>query len=841
MPLTMNPLHASRAAVARIVVATVILISIGLSAEQSTPAVTTADVKAAVDRGVQLRMRQNPLAAKPALMEAAEAARKIGDATLLQEALFGLASAQSDLNDLAGALTSIQQAYDAKPDPKGRARARYANLRGRIYQELHERGPSLEAYLEGIAVATALGDDDLLGSLNNEIGLLYYRFDRNIPLALKHYDRAIELYTRAGDHRGVMVVMNNSGNIFREPGTYPEAERRYRLGLAAAERAGIDGDPMLLKNMGVVYRETARPKEAEASLQRAVFLADTRGNGRIEWQGRMELGTFYTASNPARAADYYEQTLKILEARNNNVLLDGFRAGALSGAVTIYDDPYDLYTDFLLNTGHEREAFFVAERARARSFLDTLSTAREEIQRTLPETYLKDERSILDAISAAQAGLRAVDLDPARRQSLQDAIRDDEERLTQMRVRLATDHPALANARYPHLWTVDEVQRQMLGRDEVLLQYFLGAKSGTLWVITPGGIHVRRLPARQRIESQVRQFLDVIAKPDGAFAAESKALGETLLPDLADVIGSARLIIVPHGILNYLPFEALMTGQGKFVVEEHAVSYAPSTSSLAFLRTRQASGREVIAIGNAVMAAPGLATDRGAAIQRVSALKPLLHSGPEVRAVGDLYGTAAHVFEQETATEAALTDVAASRAGIIHIATHGLIDEEMPDRSGLALTAVPPTSDGILQMREIYNLHLNASLVTLSACQTALGQAVTGEGMIGLSRAFFYAGANAVVASLWNVNDASTEQLMRPFYGALASGNAIDDSLRAAKVSLLEQGGRLSHPYYWAAFIVTGNGVAWVPVQPAGNRTMWLLAAVGVVVAAGMLVRRRVR
>jgi CHAT domain-containing protein/Tfp pilus assembly protein PilF len=820
------------------------LIAAGVSvwAQPAAPPMTAAEAKATLDRGVQLRTRSNPIAAKPLLLQAADAAARLNDKGLLQEALFGLGNAQSDLNDWVGALDSIQRAYDALPDPKGRARVRYANLRGRVYQELRQREASLEAYQEGIALATALKDDDLLGSLHNEIGLVYYRFDRNIPLALSHYDRAIQFFTRAGDHRGVMVVMNNSGNIFREPGTYQEAERRYRLGLAAAERAGIDGDAMLLKNMGVVYRETGRVKEAEATLQRAVLLADTRGNGRIQWQGRMELGTFYRESNPERATDYFEQTLRVLEAQNNNVLLEGFRAGALSGAVTIYDDPYDLYTDFLMNHGRERDAFFVAERARARAFLDTLTAAREEIASALPESFVRDERNLLEAISGNQARLRAPDMDATQRPVLQAAIREDEDRLTTIRVRLATEYPALANARYPKIFGVDEVQKQLLQKDEVLLQYFLGAKSGTLWAITQTGLHVRRLPQRSEVESQVREFLEALSKPETDVTAAGTRLGATLLPDLEPVIAGSRLLVVPNGILNYVPFEALIGTNRKFVVEEHGVSYAPSTSSLAFLRSRKATGTEVIAVGNPMMLAPGAATDRGAALQRVSALKPLLHSGPEVRAVGSLYGTTAHVFEQMSATEATLADAAASRAGIIHIATHGLIDEEMPERSGLALTAAPPVSDGILQMREIYNLHLNASLVTLSACQTALGRAVTGEGIVGISRAFFYAGSNAVLASLWNVNDASTERLMRPFYGALAGGQAIDDSLRTAKLALLKEGGRLSHPYYWAAFIVTGHGVATVPVHPQSSGTAWL-AGLGVValLGAAALVWRRVR
>jgi CHAT domain-containing protein len=145
-------------------------------------------------------------------------------------------------------------------------------------------------------------------------------------------------------------------------------------------------------------------------------------------------------------------------------------------------------------------------------------------------------------------------------------------------------------------------------------------------------------------------------------------------------------------------------------------------------------------------------------------------------------------------------------------------------------------------MREVYQLRLDAALVTLSACQTALGKSITGEGMIGLSRAFFYAGSNAVLASLWNVNDASTERLMRPFYQSLAKGGSIDESLRAAKLAMLRDGGRLQHPYYWAAFVVTGDGAAPVPVRPGWTLSPWLTGlGAGLLLAAGTLAWRRVR
>jgi CHAT domain-containing protein len=142
---------------------------------------------------------------------------------------------------------------------------------------------------------------------------------------------------------------------------------------------------------------------------------------------------------------------------------------------------------------------------------------------------------------------------------------------------------------------------------------------------------------------------------------------------------------------------------------------------------------------------------------------------------------------------------------VLHFATHGLIDEDQPERSGLALTPQPPEWDGLLQTREIFKLHLRGALVTLSACQTALGKSVTGEGIIGLSRAFFYAGANTVVASLWDVNDAATPEFMARFYSGIRAGRPVDAAMRAAKLAFIRSRSPLAHPYYWASFVVTGN------------------------------------
>jgi len=151
--------------------------------------------------------------------------------------------------------------------------------------------------------------------------------------------------------------------------------------------------------------------------------------------------------------------------------------------------------------------------------------------------------------------------------------------------------------------------------------------------------------------------------------------------------------------------------------------------------------------------------------------------------------------------EEAVKGESLDRYRYIHFATHGILDEQHPARSGLALSAAAGKEDGILQVNEIADLRLHADLVTLSACNTGLGELVSGEGMLGLVRAFLYAGASSVAVSLWNVNDAATAALMKDFYRGLSRGLQSDRALRRAKIELLHQDNAVwRHPHYWAAF-----------------------------------------
>ncbi|MGH9349393.1 MAG: CHAT domain-containing protein [Vicinamibacterales bacterium] len=751
---------------------------------------------------------------------------------LRAEAFGLLGNAYALLGDWSRTLDYAARAFDANPNPSDDTRFWYHTNRGIAYYEFHDRDRAEESFRRGLEIAQQTGRRRSESVALGELGLVAWELDGNRERALELYDRAISIARDIGVPLLEATWLNNAGNVFRDTGEYAPALDRYRQALALNPARGDRRDPVPVKNIGQVLAAMGRTQEAERFLLEAVAAADRRDNGKIRWQARMELGDLYRASDAARADRYYRESLETLEAGQNTVLLEGFRAGMLGRALNQYD-PYDRYIGFLLGRGDEAGAFAVAERARARVFLESLTAARTELAATIPGEYLQAETELLRRISAHQRELRAPTLEGDRRRDLLAQITLAEDELTSLRLRLAADRPAVVEARFPRLQSLEDVRTDVLGDDEALVMFFLGRDASTAWILDRSGTSVVSLPARDAIERAVRRLLPTLQSPDATIDEDARAwLSETLVaPVVARAPEGAHLVIVPHAILNYLPFELLRDDGGRHLIERHTVSYAPSVSSLAYLRRRATSPasdtRTVLAVGSPATQATTPAAERDA-LASIGLLKPLPHSRAEIRRVASMFRPHSRLLEGEAATEEAL-HAGVDRAGILHIATHALVDEERPERSGLALSPGGQGSDGILQMREVYSLDLDAALVTLSACQTALGREVTGEGLVGLSRAFFYAGANAVMASLWSVNDASTSALMEHVYTRIREGASIDRALADAKRAFLRGPAARRHPYYWAPFILTGHARVAMDFPPSP----WITTAALALGAAG--------
>jgi CHAT domain-containing protein len=346
-----------------------------------------------------------------------------------------------------------------------------------------------------------------------------------------------------------------------------------------------------------------------------------------------------------------------------------------------------------------------------------------------------------------------------------------------------------------------------------------------------------RLPAESVLHERVQALRAAVARPQRLRLANYVVQAEALYRDLiapvgAWLAGKSALVIVPDGILHYLPFEVLLppdrrraaaldVAQLPYLVREYTISYAPSASVLAGLPAERDRGetpsRALLAVADPIYAAPeakdlgllALSLRRALGESSAGRLPRLAESRREVERIAALYAKPeTRLLLGEEAREERLKGSKELRHyRILHFAVHTVLNEARPRYSGLVLSAPAAASeeDGLLQVDEIFNLKLQADLVVLSACESGLGKTVHGEGIVGLARAFFYAGTSALVVSLWKVADHSTAELMARFYRYLQDPRRDKAAaLRAAQLDLI-RAGRFAHPYYWAPFVLLGR------------------------------------
>jgi CHAT domain-containing protein len=349
-----------------------------------------------------------------------------------------------------------------------------------------------------------------------------------------------------------------------------------------------------------------------------------------------------------------------------------------------------------------------------------------------------------------------------------------------------------------------------------------------LWAVSKTGVNAWELPPRARIETAARNLLQLVtSRAATPVEAASRELSDLTLAPAASALAGKRLLIVPDGALQQIPFAMLpIPGSPEPLVTAHEIVFLPSASALAVLRNEM-KGRQPAPKTLAVFADPVFeATDAAPSPDATRILEHLADTGSGTPAatlkIPRLPFTAVEADQilrvaggsgnwkatGYQASRAAALSGQLSQYRYLHFATHGVLDSERPSLSALVLSQVDENHkplDGFLRVNDIYNTRISADLVVLSACQTGLGKDVRGEGLMGLTRAFFYAGAPRVVVSLWNVNDRATADLMTLLYrGILRQGKSPAAALRAAQLELRKQK-RWESPYYWAAFVQHGE------------------------------------
>jgi len=414
---------------------------------------------------------------------------------------------------------------------------------------------------------------------------------------------------------------------------------------------------------------------------------------------------------------------------------------------------------------------------------------------------------------------------------------------------IRASNPEYAEITRPEALTVQDIQSQILDNDTLLLEYWLGEERSYLWLVSRTEVKTYELPGRATIDAAARRFYDFLTIPSERVkpvrtAQAGMELSRMILGPVADQLRNKRLLVVADGSLHYIPFSAIPIPQAESIpidpadlpdplVVNHEIVNLPSASALAIIRERTGDRRPAPKT-LAVIADPVFNRDDPrflelAAVQEVSSIPATrAASEPLTEAYARLLGTSQEareiieIAEDEGDDFLALTGFAANRESIfdeelsqyqiLHFATHGFLNDRSPGESGLVLSQYdnqirPLEEDNFLRLTDIFNLYLPAELVVLSGCRTGLGANLRGEGLVGLTRGFMYAGAERVLVSLWSVDDEATAALMSRFYDELIDkNNSPAEALRAAQLHLLQdRNSTWQTPYYWAAFTLQGE------------------------------------
>jgi CHAT domain-containing protein len=742
--------------------------------------------------------------------------------------------------------------------------ARVLNGIAYTYNGLGEKRLALEYYEEALFLYQSTKYEGIKNTLY-DIGSTYLSLG-DYEKALDYYLQDLSLSESTADRREQAYAFQGLGMVYDAWGKKEQALGQY-LGALPFYRAEKDlrGEGDTLNLIGRIYEDQGRGQQARECYNRALAVSRAAEYPFGETATRYNLARVERAGGDLNAARAQaEAALSLVESLRTKVASQDLRASYFASVRQLYE----LYIDLLMEAhrqypdeGYDAAAFEASERARARSLLETLAAARVGVREKVAPELLEREHALRNELD--QKIERRIRLHGDEQQ--QDAaalIKEIDELSSQYHEVDAQVRAAGAEftaQSQPQPLGLSEIRARDLDDDTLLLEFSLGEERSYLWVVSKDALQTYELPPRAKIEEAANRARNLLVAPapvqgetfdarqarmkeaEDSYWREATTLSEMLLAQAASSLGTKRLLVVADGSLQYIPFSALPVprrDEPTPLLVEHEVTSQPSASALATLRDVEAVRRPATAKTVAVFADPVFEADdsrlevgreASGETAQAQASETELHralrdvgaawaggsiprlpaSREEAEAiVGATTGADNLVKVGFDADKATATSPELSGYRIIHFATHGVLDSEHPELSGLLLSRFDRggrPKEGFLRLDDIYNLNLPAELVVLSACDTGLGKDVRGEGLVGLVRGFMYAGSSRVVASLWKVDDDATAELMTHFYREmLQEQKSPAAALRAAQIAMWQQR-RWHAPYYWAAFVLQGE------------------------------------
>lgn len=645
--------------------------------------------------------------------------------------------------------------------------------------------------------------------------------------ALSHYETAEQLYNEVDKPREAARVVALIAQVEEQQGKISEAQTHYR-----------------------------------SALQTFRSLADRVNESAVLYAlGNREL----RQKNLDQAEDYLRQSIGVTE-NIRRVSTSNDLSAAFSAAVY---ERYEGYIECLMQKNQAApsaelvvRAFEISELARARSLAALLQATQTNLapgvdpQLAAQEKYLRQSLLVKENEKIALLGTkyRPQDLATLERESAQ-----LEEQFKKIAETIRARYPAYDQISRPTAWKLKQIQEQIITDDDtVLLEYSLGSERSYVWAVTRDDIKSFTLAPQSQINEAGQRAYKLLSTPasaqnENALRQATEDLGRLVLEPVAGALTRRNLIVVADGVLNYIPFQLLPApnNHGEPLVANYEVNNVPSASILGQLRMetarRQSPEKVLAAFGDPVFPAnykqrrsanlddqitylPSPENERWQHALRdiepvgdevdATNIQPLFYATGELANLRAVAGSEILMATGFEATRQKLAESDLSKFAILHFATHGILDPKRPENSGLLLSMVDRqgrAQNGFVGLQDVYRLHAPVDLVVLSACRTGLGKDVRGEGLIGLTRGFMYAGASSVMASLWKVDDEATAELMKRFYANMLQGGMTPAAALRAAQNSIRQEPQWRSPYFWASFTLQGEYrqvIKYTPAQP---------------------------
>lgn len=760
--------------------------------------------------------------------------RAIGDRHGEAVALNGIARLYEEVNELQTALDNYSLALSIFERNRTKEFAAVTHYSiGRVYRWMGRIDLALKHHEESISLSRELGKRRMMAHAMMDVATIHASAG-DTRRALGQYEAVLRLYKEIGDRRWQAKVLNSIGDVRFSSGDARAALGYYRQALSLYEVAkDSGGQASTLYNMGQAARSASDLDAALSNVESAIKIIESL---RVQIASPT-LRSSYFASVRKHYGLYIDLLMQLHAKRPS----EGF-AGA---------------------------AFEVSENARARVLLETLSESATNIRQGVSPELLQRERflqQLLSTKASYQSRLLSNRDTEGESEKVAQEIRQVTTEYQEVQARIREQSPRYAHLTQPRPLRLGELQQELGGEQTLLLEYVLGEERSYLWAVTSTSVESFELPKRAVLEGLAREVYGIliarqplpgesekdremrVAKADALYEPRALELSRMLFGPVAALLGDKRILVVADGSLQYVPFEALPapqsshaatseagggTGPTSPMMLEHEIVNLPSAAVLVALRRDQAP-RQPADGSVAVFADPvferddprvkssgaqvtsGMVADASTTLREPSADAGVPASAarlPNTRKEAEDILSLIPSGTGSTATgfDANLSAAMGPGLGhyqVIHFATHAVANDKHPELSGIILSLVDEqgrSQQGFLQIHDICNLNLSATLVVLSACDTGLGKDVNGEGLVGLTRSFMYAGSKSVLASLWKVNDRATAELMEHFYrGMMKDGLPPAAALRAAKIAMWKQQ-PWRPPYYWAAFVLQGE------------------------------------